>query len=161
MATETMSPPSQSTSTTAPPHLTIINRVASIPLISDSLAVLHATLTNNAYTNRPYSFAHTYAVALASYSEPIQTRLAPVISRADGLANAAVDVIEKRYPYPFSTPTDEIYGDLRMHGEHAYGVANKTIDEKVKSPAFGFAQGIDQVRDETIRVLLSHQVHYS
>jgi len=129
---------------TETPQLTVLTRVANIPLVSDSLSTIHSTLTNNAYTKKPYSVAAGLGSTAYRVSEPIQVRLAPVITRADGYANKAVDVVESRYPYPFRTPTGEIYGDIRQHGEHAVGVANKTIDDRVRTPAYGIAQGIDQ-----------------
>ena len=142
MATETQTMPPQPQ---APPQLTVLNRVASIPLVSDSLAALHATLINNAYTKTPYSAAQAIGTKAYQISEPIQVRLAPVLTRADGLANKAVDIVESRYPYPFKTPTEEIYGDIRQTTEHAYDVANKTIDTRVRTPAYGLAQGVDKV----------------
>lgn len=137
--TETPIPPASA------PQLTVLTRVASIPLISDSLAAVHSTLATNAYTKTPYEAAQALGSRAYKVSEPIQARLAPVIVRADGYANKAVDVVESKYPYPFHAPTEEIYGTLRQHSEHAYGAANKTIDDRVKAPAFGIAQGIDQV----------------
>lgn len=145
MATEVQTAPAASTSTMTTPQLTVLTRVASIPLISDSLAAVHSTLTANAYTKTPYSAAQALGTKAYRVSEPFQARLGPVIVRADGLANKAVDVVENRYPYPFHAPTEEIYGALKQRGDHAYGVANKTIDDKVRTPAFGIAQGIDQV----------------
>ena len=142
MATEVQTAPATPTA----PQLSVLTRVASIPLVSDSLAVVHSTLANNVYTKTPYSAAQAIGSRAYRVSEPFQARLAPVIVRADGLANKAVDVVEQRYPYPFHTPTEEIYGALKQRGDHAYGVANKTIDDRVKTPAYGFAQGIDQVR---------------
>ncbi|KAH8108779.1 hypothetical protein DFH11DRAFT_1631296 [Phellopilus nigrolimitatus] len=143
MATETQAAPSTS-STTATPQVTVLTRVASIPLISDSLAAVHATLAGNAYTKTPYSTAQAWGYAAFRASEPIQSRLSPVILRADGFANKAVDAVESRYPYPFHAPTEEIYGTLKQHSEHAYSFANKTIDDRVRTPAYGLAQGIDQ-----------------
>ncbi|EJC97725.1 uncharacterized protein FOMMEDRAFT_115046 [Fomitiporia mediterranea MF3/22] len=144
MATETQTAPSVLTAPPNLPQYTVLSRVASIPLISDSLAVLHATLLNNALTKMPYSTAQAIGSAAFRVSEPIQARLAPVINRADGIANKAVDVVESRYPYPFHAPTEEIYGHLKQHSEHAYGVANKTIDDKVRTPAYGIVKGVDQ-----------------
>ncbi|KAL5499242.1 hypothetical protein ACEPAH_1760 [Sanghuangporus vaninii] len=147
MATDThsTSPPTTKTTTTASaPQLTVLTRVASIPLISDSLTSLHTTLLNNSLTKTPYSTAQALSSYAFSVTEPIQVRLAPVIQRADGLANKAVDVVESRYPYPFHAPTEEIYGTIKAHSEHAYGIANKTIDDKVRTPAYGIVHGIDQ-----------------
>jgi hypothetical protein len=60
-------------------------------------------------------------------------------------ANAGLDVVESRYPYPFKAEPEEITTYVRGRGEDALNVASKTIDEKVKSPAYGVVQGIDQV----------------
>ncbi|KAL5480784.1 hypothetical protein ACEPAI_9724 [Sanghuangporus weigelae] len=148
MATESQSasPPTTTTTTTTtgPPQLTVLTRVASIPLINDSLTSLHSTLLNNSLTKTPYSTAQALSSYAISVTEPIQVRLAPVIRGADGLANKAVDVVESRYPYPFHAPTEEIYGTIKAHSEHAYGFANKTIDDKVRAPAYGIVHGIDQ-----------------
>jgi len=55
-----------------------------------------------------------------------------------------LDAVESRCPYPFKTTPEDIVKDLKGHSNHAKEVANKTIDEKVKSPAYNVAQGIDQ-----------------
>ncbi|KAL5523260.1 hypothetical protein ACEPAF_1527 [Sanghuangporus sanghuang] len=147
MATETQSAspaPTTTTTTASVPQLTVLTRVASIPLINDSLTSLHTTLLNNSLTKTPYSTAQALSSYAISVTEPIQVRLAPVIQKADGLANKAVDVVESRYPYPFHAPTEEIYGTLKAHSEHAFGIANKTIDDKVRTPAYGIVHGIDQ-----------------
>lgn len=127
------------------PELTIISRVASIPLVASSLGTIHTTLTSNPYTRSPYSYAEGISKTALSYAEPLQKRLAPLLVRADGLANKSLDVVESRYPYPFKTPTEDIMKDIKGHSDHAYDIANKTIDEKVKSPAKNVAQGIDRV----------------
>lgn len=139
MATETQTQPQ------AAPELTILNRVASIPLIATSLDTIHSTLSTNPYTRFPYATAQGFSKAALGYTEPLQKTIAPLILRADGLANKGLDVVESRYPYPFKTPTEDIFKDLKGRSDQARDIANKTIDEKVKSPAFSVAQGIDQV----------------
>lgn len=138
MATETQSQPA--------PEITIINRVVAIPLVASSLNTIHSTLANNTYTRGSYAQAQGISKAALSYAEPIQKTLAPLLVRADGFANMGFDAVESRYPYPFKTPTEDIMKDLKGTGDYAYDVANKTIDERVKSPALHVAQGIDQVR---------------
>ena len=130
----------------AAPELTILNRVASIPLVADSLDTLHQTLSNNPYTRSPYATAQGLSKAALGYTEPIQKTIAPLLVRADGLANKGLDVVESRYPYPFKTPTEDIVKDLKGRSDQARDLANKTIDEKVKSPTLTVVQGIDQVR---------------
>lgn len=141
MATQTQSQP-------APvPEITIITRVASIPLVASSLSAVHSTLTNNTYTRGSYAQAQGISKAALSFSEPIQKTFAPLIVRADGIANMGLDAVESRYPYPFKTPTEDIMKDLKGRTDSAYDMANKTIDERVRSPALHVAQGIDQVSD--------------
>jgi hypothetical protein len=139
MSTETM------TAHTTAPEYTSLHRVASIPLVSSSLSTIHSTLSSNAYTKSPYSAATGIAYSAWGYTEPLQARLAPLTTRADDFANAGLDVVESRYPYPFKAKPEEITTYVRERRESAMSVANKTIDEKVKSPAYGVAQGIDQV----------------
>ncbi|KAH8085443.1 lipid droplet-associated perilipin protein [Cristinia sonorae] len=137
MATETQNQPPV-------PEITIINRVASIPLVASSINSIHSTLANNTYTRGSYAQAQGISKTALSYTEPIQKTLAPLIVRADGYANKGLDVVESRYPYPFKTPTEDIMKDIKGRGDSAYDFANKTLDEKVKSPALHVAQGIDQ-----------------
>ncbi|KIP07257.1 hypothetical protein PHLGIDRAFT_89876 [Phlebiopsis gigantea 11061_1 CR5-6] len=131
---------------TQPPatELTVLTRVASIPLIADSLGAVHQTLSTNPYTRSPYATAQGLSKYALGYTEPLQKTIAPLLVRADGLANKGLDVVESRYPYPFKTPTEDIVKDLRGRSDQARDIANKTIDEKVKSPAITVAQGIDQ-----------------
>ncbi|KAI0667254.1 lipid droplet-associated perilipin protein [Trametes maxima] len=138
MATETQQ------SAPAQPELTILTRVSSIPLVADSLSTIHSTLSNNPYTRSPYATAQGISKSALSYTEPIQKRLAPILTKADGLANKGLDAVESRYPYPFQTPTGDIIKDLKGHSDHAKDVANKTLDEKVRTPAYHVVQGIDQ-----------------
>lgn len=133
MATETKTQASA-------PELTSLYRVASIPLVSSSLDTIHSTLSNS-YLKSPYTTATGLAYSAWGYTEPLQVRLAPLTTRADGYANKGLDVVESRYPYPFKAKPEEITDYVRERRESV----NKTIDERVKSPAYGVAQGIDQV----------------
>ena len=118
-----------------PPGFTILTRVAAIPMICSSLETINGVLLSNTYTRSPYSTAKDLSTTACKYTEPLQVRLAPFIIQADGLANKAVDVVQSRYPYPFTAKPEEVAL-----------LASKTIDERVKMPAYNVAQGIDQVR---------------
>lgn len=115
------------TETASPPAYTSLCRVASIPLIASSLDSIHSTLSKNPYLASPYHTAQTIAQTAWGYSVPIQTRLAPITTRADGFANAGLDAVESRYPYPFKAKPQEI------------------IDQKVKTPVYDVARNIDEV----------------
>ncbi|KDQ58322.1 hypothetical protein JAAARDRAFT_128809 [Jaapia argillacea MUCL 33604] len=138
MATETQTE-------SQPAQLTVLNRIYSIPLINDSLTTLDSYLAQNAYTQRPYATAQGLTqTAYHRLGEPLQVRLAPILVKADGYANAGLDVVEKRYPYPFQVKTEEIVKHVRETSDHARDVVDKTIEERVRSPVVGVAQGIDQ-----------------
>jgi hypothetical protein len=136
VTTETIPPPQQTDiPAVSAPGFTILRRVAAIPIISSSLQTINGVLLSNTYTRSPYCTAKDLSTAAYKYAEPLQIRLAPLIIQADGYANKAVDVVESRYPYPFKAKPEEVAT-----------LASKTIDERVKMPAFNVAQGIDQVR---------------
>ena len=139
MATETQPAPTS-------PELTILNRVASIPLVNDSLTAVHASLISNPLTRSPYNTAQAISSTALRYSEPFASKLAPIIVRADGYANKGLDVVESRYPYPFTVQSEDILKAFKDRSEYARDVANKTLDERVRTPAYSAAQGIDQVR---------------
>lgn len=144
MATQTQS--------ASPPEITILNRVYSIPLIGSSLDTINSTLASNSYTCAPYSTAKGLSASAYKFSEPFQVRLAPLIVRADGFANKAVDVVESRYPYPFKAKPEEVVNFVRERRESSEKYvrerrdsAYKSLDDNVKSPAFTYVQAIDQV----------------
>ncbi|KAJ7696442.1 hypothetical protein B0H17DRAFT_929303 [Mycena rosella] len=141
---------SSSPSSTAP-ELTILTRVASIPIIAYSIQQLNSTLSNNPYTSFPYSTTQRLSSSAYKYSEPLQVRLAPLIKSADGYANAAVDAVQSKYPYPFEAKPEEVATYVRERRQSAVDYvaqgrlnANKTIDEKVRTPAITVACEIDQ-----------------
>jgi Perilipin family len=139
MATETQSAP-------AAPELKIFNRVASIPLVNDTFSAVHSSLISNPLTRSPYTTAQAISLSALRASEPIAAKLAPIIVRADGFAIKGLDAVESRYPYAFTVQSEDILKALKERSEYARDVANKTLDERVRSPAYSAAQGIDQVR---------------
>ena len=144
----TSSTPDSPTTSQQPPPLTIFSRVASIPLVSASLTTIHTTLVNNHYTNVPYVTAQNLSKSVYHISEPIQVRLAPVLIRADGLANKSLDAFQSYYPTPFTITSEQLRKEVRERREHAYNTANKTLDDRVRTPAYSAAQAIDQVRSK-------------
>ncbi|KAJ7117692.1 hypothetical protein C8R44DRAFT_626767 [Mycena epipterygia] len=146
--------PSSSSSSSNASELTIFSRVASIPLIAYSIQQVSSVLATNAYTSTPYSTAKGLSASAYKYAAPLQPRLGPLnhlIVTADGLANNAVDFVESKYPYPFQAQPEEVASYVRERRQSAVDYvekgrlnANKTLDEKVKTPAFTAACGLDQ-----------------
>ena len=105
--TETSTVPMPSSNSNNYPEITVITRLSSIPVISSSLEKMNGTLSTNAYTRTPYTRALGLSNSAYKLTGPIQAHLAPLIVRADGFANMAVDVVQKRYPSAFTaTPED-------------------------------------------------------
>ncbi|KAG2038367.1 hypothetical protein BDR03DRAFT_992208 [Suillus americanus] len=118
------------------PEITVLNRVVSIPLIASSLEQINAILEKNMLTRSPYHAAQAITTTAYNYSQPIQIRLAPLIDRADDIANMGLDAVESRYPYPFQAKPEEMASYVRK-------TAGKTF-ENVRSPAVDVAEGIDK-----------------
>lgn len=142
-----------STATQTAPDLTIFNRVGSIPLVNESLSTVHSTLIGNTYTSSPYNLAQNLSKSAYLYSEPIQIRLAPILVRADSYANMGLDAVESRYPTPFKVTAEDIKQNLRERSDSLVSTAHKTIDERVRTPAFNVAQAIDQARNFRFPIL--------
>ncbi|PVG01417.1 hypothetical protein CPB86DRAFT_795099 [Serendipita vermifera] len=132
---------------TAPPPITFHTRVLSIPLVSSSLETIHSTLSTSPYTKRAYetssSIAHSAFDTATRVTAPVYPRVLPVITAADGYANKGLDTLQTRFPYPFESTPEKVYSDLRKAPEDARSVAYKTLDERIKTPAYGLAKGVD------------------
>lgn len=152
-ATETETQQSPTAASQGPPEITILTRVASIPMIHSGLETLSGTLLANAYTRSTYNTAKGLTTSAYKMTEPLQVRLAPLIVRADDFANKAVDVVESRYPYPFKAKPEDVAALVNERKQSASGYVqgrvgevHKVLDERVKSPALNVAQDLDQVR---------------
>ncbi|KAG2357892.1 hypothetical protein BDR07DRAFT_1362679 [Suillus spraguei] len=132
------------------PEITVLNRVASIPLITSSLEQINAILEKSMLTRFPYHTAQAFINTAYNYSEPIQIRhvkecvnfLMPLIVCADDIANKVLDAVESRYTYPFQPNPEEVESYVRE-------TAGKTF-ENVKSPAVGIAERIDKAIAENL-----------
>jgi hypothetical protein len=120
-------------------------------MISSSLTSINDVLSSNTYTRSPYAHAKGLSTTAYKLTEPLQIKLAPLLVRADGYANKAVDAVESRYPYPFKAQPEEVATLVRERKESTthyvnerVNDVNKAIDEKVKTPAFNVAHDIDQ-----------------
>ncbi|KAJ7781873.1 hypothetical protein DFH07DRAFT_1055431 [Mycena maculata] len=152
MSTSTVPMPKPSSSSTSDvPEMTILNRVAEIPMIACAIQQLSSTLSTNSYTAYPYSTAKNISVSAYDYSKPLQIRLSPVIKTVDGYANKSFDVVKSSFPYPFEAQPEDVATFVRQRRDSAVSFveerrlnANKAIDERVRTPAINAAVGIDQ-----------------
>jgi hypothetical protein len=139
--TETQNPQAQPAQT---PELTVLSRVASIPMISSSLSTINDALSTNSYTCSSYNHAKELSTSAYKLTEPLQVKLTPLLVRADTIANKAVDVVESRYPYPFNVQPQDVKESTTNFVNEQVNNVNKAIDDKVKTPAYNVAHGIDQ-----------------
>jgi len=139
------------TDTQPSPSLTFPSRVLGIPLVSHSLDTIHSTLSTSPYTKGVYQTGSGLAQSAydtatrVTVSSTVYPRLQPVITAADGYANKGLDTIQSKFPYPFEAAPEKVYSDLKKAPEDAKTVAYKTIDERITTPAYGFAKGVDSV----------------
>jgi hypothetical protein len=133
----------------SPAPITFHKQVLGIPLVSSSLDTIHSTLSTSPYTKGVYSAGTSLAqsaydtASRVTTSSSLYPRVLPVITTADGYANAGLDAIRSKFPYPFEASPDQVYTDLKKAPEDARNVAYKTIDERIKTPAYGLAMGVD------------------
>ncbi|KAJ7231875.1 hypothetical protein B0H12DRAFT_1059175 [Mycena haematopus] len=143
-------PSSSSKPSSSPPELTSLIRVASLPLIAWTIQQVSGTLEQNRFTSSPYATAKGLSTSAYKYTEPLQLRFAPAINVVDGYANKACDVVESRFP-SIKTQPEEVasYVHQRRQStvdfiEHTRAEANKTLDERVKAPAFTIVCHVDK-----------------
>ena len=144
MAATTQSQPAAQPQPQAP-EITVLTRVASIPIIASSLGQIHSTLSSNMLTRSPYHAAQVITQTAFNFSQPLQIRLAPLIVSADGYANKGLDVIQHKYPYPFEVKPEDVASYVRERRDSVVSTANERFDKNVRSPAVGVAEGIDKV----------------
>jgi len=120
-------------SPTAPPEIKSIDRVTSIPIVQDSISVIHNTLTT--YTPTVYAYGQAIGSSAYSLSAPLQVRLAPLIVGADGYALKGLDVAQERFPTPFTIKSEEVFEGIKSTRDSAVNAVTR--------PVYGLAAGVD------------------
>lgn len=136
---------------TSPTPVTFHQHVLEIPLVSSGLTTIHDKLSTSPYTKGVYDTGTSFAksaydtAARVTTASPLYPRVLPVITTADGYANAGLNAVRSKFPYPFESTPDQVYQDLMKAPEDARNIAKKTIDERITQPAYGIAMGVDSV----------------
>lgn len=114
-------------------------------MVAASLNTINDKLVTNPLTRSPYSTAKGVSYSAYNYVAPsLQEKFAPLIVRADGYANKAVDALENQVPMIKAEPK-EVMRLVREGSENAGKYVRENAMEKVKSPVVHVAQGVDQV----------------
>ncbi|KAG8925023.1 hypothetical protein FRC01_010782, partial [Tulasnella sp. 417] len=126
MSAEVQSQPS-------PPEIKSIDKLASIPIVSDSLSTIHQTLTT--YVPTAYGYGQALTTSAYSLSAPLQVRLAPLIVSADGYALKGLDAAEAKFPTPFTVKTEDVVQGIKTRKDNAVNAVTR--------PVYGLANGVD------------------
>lgn len=120
----------------SPPEIKSIDRVYQIPLVHDSVAAIHSTLTT--YTPTAYAYGQAITSGAYSLSAPIQTRLAPLITSADGYALKGLDAAQAKFPTPFSIKTEEVVEGIKTRTDSAVHAVTRPVYavDSVRLPHF-------------------------
>jgi hypothetical protein len=117
------------------------------------MSQVSGTLEKNRYTCSPYATAKNLSTTAYEYTVPLQRRLAPAITMADGIANKACDAVEYQFPALKTTQPEEVASYVRERRQSTVDFANKTYDERVKTPAFTVACEVDKRMEPLVSYL--------
>lgn len=134
----------------SPPELKTIDKLASIPIVHDSLSTLHQTLTT--YVPTAYGYGQALTTSAYSLSAPLQVRLAPLIVSADGYALKGLDAAQAKFPTPFTVKTEDVVQGIKTTKDNAVNAVTR--------PVYGLANGVDSVSEkrENMRFPRAHVV---
>jgi len=88
----------------------IIDRLNGVPAVHDSVAYAQAVINSTQTTSALYQTALGLATRSYNMASPIIERSKPLLNSADGLAVATFDRAQATFPYPFTTPTQDLVG---------------------------------------------------
>ncbi|KAG6865233.1 hypothetical protein C0991_004291 [Blastosporella zonata] len=135
----------------SPAEFTIFARVTAIPLVASNLNRIDCILSENTLTRFSYRTAKELSSSAIKLAEPLQSRFSPIICTADGYANKAVDVVQSRYPYPFTAKPEDVASLIQERRQNAadlvtgyYNETGKKIDDNIRTPAINVATDLDK-----------------
>lgn len=135
----------------------IFGRIASLPLVYDSVNTLSYYVKSAPYSDyvidkslNTFSAVQKYA---EPYVEPVHLRLQPHIQKADKYAVKALDNIEQMYPI-VRQPTSEILDSVTKPPLQYYADVKKTVEIKVAEPAAQTATALAKSANQRASVIV-------
>jgi hypothetical protein len=104
-----------------------VARVASIPVVQDTLTNVHSVIKKNSYSAAAYDKASIVVSQVYKATEPLQARLHLQIQAVDGLANRGLDFVQGKYPYVFEASSDELIGNATKPANDAAAAARARL----------------------------------
>lgn len=107
---------------------TFINRVAAIPVVSETIETIDKTLAGNSYTAGVYGKASNLATSAYQTVEPTIQKFGPQLATVDTYANKGLDAVQARVPGLFEVKTEDVYNTARKPADQAYAVGKTYHD---------------------------------
>ncbi|KAF8524281.1 hypothetical protein BU17DRAFT_42993 [Hysterangium stoloniferum] len=114
---------------------TSILRVTHIPLVESGISTIHDTLSKTPLIRTPYHISLAISSTLVPYLQSASTHypFAPFLAYGDRAANKTLDIAQEKWPYPFESKPEQVWGDVRS-----------VADSRVIQPAVSVAKTVDQ-----------------
>lgn len=133
---------SSSPSKVAFDHSQALKKIASVPLVSDSLSFAQSTIQAHPLLATTYGYGENLFNSSLKAAEPITNRIHPQLAYVDSLAVRSLDFAESKWSYPFHANTQELIDAAKLPADHARGFVqtyasaiHKAYGDRVYTPA--------------------------
>ncbi|SPC61822.1 uncharacterized protein UHOD_06286 [Ustilago sp. UG-2017b] len=133
---------SSSPSKAAFDHSQTLKKIASVPLVSDSLSFAQSTIKSHPILATTYAYGENLFNHSLKTAEPITNRIHPQLAYVDSLAVKSLDFAESKWSYPFHANTQQLVDAAKLPADHArafiqaYASAlQKAYGERLYTPA--------------------------
>lgn len=133
---------SSSPSKVAFDHSEALKKIASVPLVSDSLSFAQSTIKSHSLLATTYGYGENLINSSLKAAEPITNRIHPQLAYVDSLAVKSLNFAESKWSYPFQANTQELIDVAKLPADHArsfvqaYAAAvQKAYGERLYTPA--------------------------
>ncbi|EPQ26413.1 uncharacterized protein PFL1_06061 [Pseudozyma flocculosa PF-1] len=140
--TSVASPSSANPAKDAFEHSEALQRIAAVPLVSDSLSFAQSAINAHPLLAHTYQFGQGAFNSSLKAASPITSRLHPQLAYVDSLAVKSLDFAESRWSYPFHANANELIeaaktpADQARNLVQAYAAAiQQAYGERVYTPA--------------------------
>ncbi len=123
-------------------HSAALKKIASVPLVSDSLSFAQSTIQAHPLLATTYGYGENLVNSSLKAAQPITNRIHPQLAYVDSLAVKSLDFAESKWAAPFHTNTQELLDAAKVPADHARGYVqaytaalHKAYGERVYTPA--------------------------
>ena len=144
-----------------------LKKIASVPLVSDSLAFAQSTISAHPLLTSTFSFGENVVNSSLKAAEPITSRFHGQLAYVDNLAVKSLDFAESKWAYPFHANTNELIEVAKLpadqarsfvnaytaaiqkaYGDHVYAPAKNVYDTRVVPAYEGAHSKFDEIKSQ-------------